>query len=281
MKLKYILPLVGLFLAAASASAQFEGVMTMSVNMTNNTSGAGRDSKARLSIGKKGFRVETELRLGATSMTIVVLRRDDTPNIMYYLNEDAKTYYEFDSSKALDDSKLAKDEGGYAVRKLGEEKILGYNTQHILLLHTNSVTHRTSDREFWLAKDICSYETFSHMNNKPGSRISEENVFKALRAAGVDGVPLKMVMHSAEDMTVYMEVVKIDKKSLPDSTFEVPADFKKTAAPMAGGVGGAQTDAMRQQMQDRLKNLSPEQRARIEEMMKTRPGLSQPPSSNP
>jgi len=77
-----------------------------------------------------------------------------------------------------------------------------------------------------------------------------------------------------------MEVVKIDKKSLPASTFEIPADYTKSEGglmDMMGGMSGPQADEAnkkmgeaQQRMQEALKNMSPEQREMIEKMMKQR-----------
>jgi hypothetical protein len=75
-----------------------------------------------------------------------------------------------------------------------------------------------------------------------------------------------------------MEVVKVDKKSLPASMFEIPADYSKSAGgmmDMMGGMSGPQADEAKKKMDDAMKNLSPEQRDMIEKMMKQRKAPNQ------
>jgi Spy/CpxP family protein refolding chaperone len=68
-----------------------------------------------------------------------------------------------------------------------------------------------------------------------------------------------------------MELVRAEKKSLPSSTFQVPAGYTKAENPMAGmgGGGGAQLPKeVQDQIREKLSKLTPEQRKQLEEAMK-------------
>ena len=127
--------------------------------------------------------------------------------------------------------------------------------------------------ELWTAKDLLDYATFSKMQARQGKGGGDEAMVKALKDAGADGVPLKSIGTTADGTKVTMEVVKVDKKSLPASTFEIPAGYTKSAGgmmDMMGGMSGPQADEAKQKMDEAMKNMTPEQREMIEKMMKQR-----------
>jgi len=207
----------------------------------------------------------------------VMLQKTDTPNTLYRLDDAKKTYTEMDLSKMREmaGQQPAKE---YTVEKLGQETILGYKTQHILVKEKASGAKEVTTMEMWTAKDLLDYATFSKMQPRQGKGASGEALAKALKDAGADGMPLKSSATTADGTKVTMEVVKIDKKSLPASTFEIPAGYTKSAGglmDMMGGMVGSQVDEAKQKMNEALKNMSPEQREMIEKMMKQQKGGTQ------
>ena len=125
--------------------------------------------------------------------------------------------------------------------------------------------------EMWAAKDLLDYATFSKMQVRQGKGAGEEAMVKALKDAGADGLPLKYIMTTGDGSKVTMEVVKVDKKSLPASTFEIPAGYTKSEGGimgMMGGMSGPQADEAKKRMDEAMKNMTPEQREMIEKMMK-------------
>ena len=161
----------------------------------------------------------------------------------------------------------------YTVKKLGEAKILGRDTQHVLVTGTNTTT------ELWTAKDFVDYATFSRLLTRPGVRAgAAEALNKALKDAGADGMPLKSITTGADGAKMTMEVVKAEKQSLPASTFEIPAGYTKSAGgmmDMMGGMSGPQADEAKKRMDEAMKNMTPEQREMIQKMMKQRQGGNQ------
>jgi hypothetical protein len=86
---------------------------------------------------------------------------------------------------------------------------------------------------------------------------------KAVREAGMDGFPIRWATKGEHGNGLTMEMTKFEKKSVPASAFEIPADYKKSSA-MSVGMSPEQ----RKQMDEALKNMTPEQRKQYEEMMK-------------
>jgi hypothetical protein len=166
----------------------------------------------------------------------------------------------------------------YTVEKLGQETILGYKTQHVLVKEQDAGDGKGMNMEMWVAKDLLDYSTFSKLQARRGKGAGEEAMVKALKDADADGMPLKSVATIGEGMKVTMEVVKVDKKSLPASTFEIPAGYTKSEGglmDMMGGMSGPQADEARkkmgdaqQRMIDAMKNMTPEQREMLQRMMK-------------
>jgi len=276
--------LLVLLLAALPAYAQFEGVLEMKITMAGKDGAAG-GATMTVAVAKAGTRSEMNMQMGGTGMKVVVLQKTATPNTVYRLNDANQTYTEMDLAKmpALAGQQPAGKE--YAVEKLGQETILGYQTQHVLVKEKNPGPGGATTAEMWTAKDILDYATFSKMQVRQPKGGGQEAMVKALKDAGADGLPLKSISTTPEGTKVTMEVLKVDKQSLPASTFEIPAGYTKSAgglADMMGGMTGPQADDAKkkmdeaqQKMQEALKNMSPEQRAMMEKMMKQRNGGTQ------
>jgi hypothetical protein len=241
-------------LIAAPALAAFEGVLEMKVTS------AGGNGTMTVSVGKGGMRNEMQMTARGTPIKMVVVVKSANPNLAYMINDPQKSYMEMDLKKARENA----PKGGKAtVKKLGTEKIGQYSTVHV------SVTREQGpEMEMWTTKDIpIDREFFEAM----GQNGPDDNVQKALKEAGADGFPVKMVSKGQDSMT--MELVKAEKKSLPASTFEVPAGYTKSESPMMGGPGGGGLTPEQQRMiQEKMKSLTPEQRKMMEEMMKKQRG---------
>ena len=252
---------------ASTAFAQFEGMIETKMTVTD-ASGANRAAgTVNIAISKAGVRNEMNMQMQGMSMKTVMLLKNDNPDLMYRINDANKTYTETDLAKLRDLAGKAQTEEKVTVKKLGEEKILGYNTQHVL------VTQNDSAIEMWTAKDFLDYATYSKLQASRGRPGNGEALQKALKDAGVEGMPLKSVSSNPDGGKATMEVVKAEKKSLPASTFEIPAGYTKTAGgmmDMMGGMSGPQADEARKRMEDAMKNMPAEQREMMEKMMKQR-----------
>jgi hypothetical protein len=276
--------LLALLLAGSSALAQFEGVLEMKMTTATKDQEVGGGGTMSVEIAKAGTRCTMDMQMGGMGMKMVMLQKTDTPDTMYRLNDAKKTYTEVDLAKLRAMAGQRPNTNTYTVEKLGRERILGYDTQHVMVKETSTGGDGTTT-EMWTAKDLLDYATFSKMQARQGKGSGEAALIKALKDAEADGLPLKSVATTADGTKVTMEVVNVKKKSLPASTFEIPADYTKSAGgimDMMGGTSGPQADAANKQMDDAqkqmseaLKNMSPEQREMIEKMMKQRKAPNQ------
>lgn len=270
--------LFALLLAVGPAFAQFEGVLEMKITAAGKDSDFGGGGKMLASVAKAGARCEMDMQMGEMSMKMVVLQKTDTPNLIYHINDANKSYTEIDLAKMEAMAGQTADARKYTVQKLGQETILGYKTQHVLVKEQGSPNEKGMTSEMWTAKDLLDYTTFARMQARPGKKGGEEALAKALKDAGADGLPLKSISTTPDGTRITMEVVKVDKKSLPASTFQIPAGYSKSQGglmDLMGGLSGPQADQARKQMneaqqkmQEAMKNMSPEQREMIEKMMK-------------
>jgi hypothetical protein len=276
--------LFALLLAALPAYAQFEGVLEMKMTTAGKDAEFGGGGTMNVAVAKAGTRCEMNMKMGEMGVKMVMLQRTDTPNTLYHIVDANKTYSEIDLAKAREMAGQQQDTKKYTVEKLGQETILGYKTQHVLVKETNPGAEGTSS-EMWTAKELLDYATFSKMQARQGKGGGEEALLKALKDAGADGVPLKSIATTADGTKITLEVVKVDKKSLVASTFEIPADYTKSEGGMMGMMGGMSgpqsdevrksTDEAKKRMEEAMKNLSPEQREMVEKMMKQRKAPSQ------
>lgn len=267
---------LAVFLTAAPAFAQFEGLLEMKMTMTDPSGNTQGGHTIKVAIGKPGLRSEMNMQMPQMTMKVVMLQKADNPDVTYRINDDNKTYTEINLAKSREIPGQTHDTTQYTVEKVGKERILGYDTQHVLVKQTDPTTQQTSTIEMWLAKDFGDYGRFSRLSARPGARrAGEEGIAKALKDAGVEGMPLKSVTTAGSGTQVTMEVVKADKQSLPASTFEIPAGYTKSSGGMTdimGGMSGPQADEIRKRMQDAMKNMTPEQREMMEKAMKQRQG---------
>lgn len=276
---KLNLSLVTLLVAACPAFAQFEGVVDMKMTTVDKDGAPLGGGTMNIAIAKAGTRSEMNMQHGTMGIKMVMLQKTDTPDKIYNLNEKAKTYSEIDLAKMRAMAPPQQDKTEYTVEKLGQEKILGYSTQHVLVKQKKSGEEGMTT-EMWNAKDFMDYDTFSRLQARNARGGSQEALAKALKDAGAEGMPLKSVSSAPDGSKTTVEVVKVDKKSLPASTFEIPAGYTKTEGgimDMMGNMTGPQAEQQRQKMQDAqkrmqdaLKNMTPEQRQMFEKMMQQR-----------
>lgn len=273
-------PLFALFISAGSVLAQFEGVLEMKTTTSSPGGELGGGGTMMAAVSKAGTRCEMNMQMGGMGMKMVVLQKTDTPDLAYHINDAQKTYTEINLAKIREKAGAQADARKYTVEKLGQETILGHKTAHVLVKEQTTDNGAGNTTEMWTAKDLMDYATFSKWQVRRGKGAGDEGLAKALKDAGADGLPMKSIITMPEGVKVTMEVVKLDKKSLPASTFEIPAGYTKSEGGMMGMMGGMtgpgadegmkKVDDARQKMQEAMKNMSPEQREMIEKMMKQR-----------
>ncbi len=263
MKKTVLAMLAGAALAAAPAIAQFEGEVDMKIT-TQGMSGLGK-----MYVSRVGARSTMDLKTAKMPMKMTTLMRFANPDVMYMINDEAKTYSELNLKEVRASvSKMKSEKEPYTVKVLGSEKVLGYSTKHVLL----SRPGERSEIEIWTTKDILglTYESMRGLMRR-GADQDDGTLVKALRDADAEGFFVKMITREKgkPEPTSTMELTRAEKKSLPASLFEIPSGYTKQEG-MLGAASVMASPEQQEQMRKAMENLTPEQRKQIEDMMKAR-----------
>jgi hypothetical protein len=256
--------------AAATANAQFEGVADMKITTTgakSNVTGTGKTY-----VSKVGWRSEVEMSspemakaTGTRSMRMVTLGKLSDPDKVYMLNERMKTYAVLDAKKTREmAASLGTREHKYSVKKLGKDMVAGLSCDKVLIQQEGEKTQIEAciSREFMTGDWLKSME-----RGKRGGH----DFMKALRDAGLEGYPIRMVTKQPDGAGMTMELTKVERRPVPASMFEVPPGYKETS--MMGMMAqtpeqAKQMEEAQKQMEEAMKKMTPEQRKQMEEMMK-------------
>jgi hypothetical protein len=266
-----------LAVAASPALAQFEGVIEMKMEGggTAAMSGTGRTY-----VTKSAWRSEMEMTSpemkkdpekikalgGQTSIQMIMLGKLSEPGISYMLNDRTKTFARIDAAEMT--KSLPKDaEKKWSVKRLGKDRVAGLTCESVKAVEAGKPT----DYELCVTKEIASGEWMRALQGQ--QRGAGGLWLKALRDAGVEGFPVRMVIKESETgpVTMKMEATKVERKPLPASLFEIPPGYKETS--MMGAMVQSpeqmkQMEAAQKQMKEAMEKMTPEQRKQMEEMMK-------------
>lgn len=247
-----------LFLAMPALAGGFEGIISMKIS---SPAGSGN---VQMSVGKVGLRSEIDMQSAQMpmKMTMLVKHAQDTA---YMIDDKSKTYTEIDLKKGREMAQKA--DVKYTAKKLGTETVAGYKCDHLMVSDDKGGEH-----ELWTNKEIMDYDSFVKMMG-PNARMGDQGLMKALKDVSADGFIVKMIQRraGAKEATMTMELLKVEKKSLPAATFEVPSGCTKREGAMMG-----MPPEVEAQMRERMKNMTPEQR---EMMKKAMQGKMNPPPS--
>ncbi len=220
-------------LAAATASAQFEGEATFKI-VSRREKGAPLDGTAHMFSSKTGFRMEWEMETGSAGkgapaqVKMVMLAKLPNPEKVYMVNDANRTYSVWDTKKAREDRKTAPSET-YKVEKLGTDRVAGYPCQNARVTSSKgSAFDVCVTREFGASGDWMA--AMNRNDAETGSWL------KALNDDGIEGSPVRWSVRrkGSAEPTMVMELVRADKKALPTALFEVPAGYKETDFAMGG-----------------------------------------------
>ncbi len=258
--------IAALCLAAVPALA-FEGVietrMTASGKMAQTPGAQGITGTGTISIKGLNTRLEHQVNMpGVTGpMKQVVIHRGDEPGVTYMLNENQKTYH-----KVVADKDEAKEDTAskWTVKRLGKDTVAGRSTEHVQVTRVGG----NEPMDVWIDRNLVSagdLEKAISQNDRDGGWWS------ALKKEGVAGIPLKVVANRPEGGGMTWEATSVKSTSVPDSAFKIPAGYTESKTG-----GGMMNSEQRQQMRDQMmQRLTPEQREKIQEMMKQHGGGGQ------
>jgi hypothetical protein len=219
-------------ISTLASLVSFEGEIDMSVSMMLPSMPAKMPSTmATLKLEIKGDKSRTETPgLGMASIS------DATAKKMWMLDPTARTYTELDlatAGKAVAAASTAAPKPKTKVTKTGRTDVVaGYSCD----------VYEVDDPSGAMAHtELCMASGLSMMAlglTGPFSMLSAgDDEWKDVLS---HGFPLRVLMRDATGAPlVKMEATRIEKKSLPDSEFQVPPGYTKTASPFgSGGFGG-------------------------------------------
>ncbi|MBI5069333.1 MAG: DUF4412 domain-containing protein [Deltaproteobacteria bacterium] len=254
-------------LLAPAARAEFEGVVEGRV--TGVMAGT-----FRAQVGKTGIRSEMVMKAGEAvkagggqlppgmlgEMRRVSLQRRAEPGKVYVLDEEKKSYTVIDTAEAAESAKDGPQEQ-YAVKKLGKDKVAGFPCEKV-----TATGERSGEMELCVTTELAPEWAKSALSQGRGSG----GLIAALRKAGVEGYPVRWSRKDGRGGNVTMELTAAKRQSVPSSAFEIPAGYTEQKG--LGGMGMGGNPAARKQMEEAMKNMSPEQRKQMEQLMKGQKG---------
>ena len=203
-----------LCLVCGSLHAQFEGVIE-SRNTTTDESNAPQQYEMTIWVKGAMARITTSATTSTPASTMIY--RSDL-RLIWMLNEESKSYYQVSMGKSQEEP--PGNEEPATVRRTGKsKKILGYACDQYL------ITQGDMETEIWGTKALRDLSTslaraLGEEHAGQGEAWNDE-----LTRLGV--YPLVANSRIEGNVAEAQEVVKIDRRSLPDDLFALPAGFKK------------------------------------------------------
>jgi len=200
-----------LFLAVALAapialSAQtFEGVIKFSMEYSGDNAAQLKQMAPSANIVTiKGNNAKVVMEGGVMGPMVgdVVSKGDE--NTTYFVQSASKTVYKVKSDE------VKKDDGGSDVvvtKEKSTAKILGYTCQKYKVVTKNGTNY------VWATKDV---------------ELGKVDFRGKVTYKGVEGMVMKQEMNVTQDgqsMTIIMTMIQLDKKTVSDSEFTIPADY--------------------------------------------------------
>ncbi|MFN8545508.1 MAG: DUF4412 domain-containing protein [Candidatus Binatia bacterium] len=274
--------LIALLLVVAATTAarggEFEGIADSKLTMRRENGGPST-ATGRTFISKAALRTEMEMQspelqkaTGRAAMRMTWLQRFSEPGIVYSINDERKAYSVLDTTAFAKDAKSPPEK--FTVTKLGTDTIAGHRCEKFL-----AVSERGRQVELCTAKDVVGSSAWLAAMERSSSR--GPGWMPALREAGADGLPLRMITRDpgSTEPRVTMEVLRLEEKALAASLFEIPAGYTKADFFGAESLSPEQEQQLRgaqQKMNEAMEGMSPEQRKAIEEMMRKMGGARPP-----
>jgi hypothetical protein len=202
-----------IFLGMPLYAQSFEGTIEMRVTAIQGK------GAVKLHISKLGQR--TDIDVGGSKQSVIL--KASQADSAFILNDAAKTVLALDLKAAMKQNAQINTDTKYTVEKLGKATIAGYACEHVKL------SSDETSIELWTTKSVMSFESYQKLQRQ-NPNLSSSSFIKALKDAKADGFPVKMIQQG-EDIKFESEVVKVEKKKIPTSLFEIPKDFARTSLP--------------------------------------------------
>jgi Domain of unknown function (DUF4412) len=207
--------LVLIVLSFGTLHAQFEGVIESSNTTTDET---GADQRYVMTMWIKGTMAKITNTATATTPASVMIYRSDL-RVIRILNDENKTYFEVPEGRSKDDNAADGSEPA-AVKKTGRaKKVLGYRCEQFLIKQGDIETEIWGTMELkGLSASLARAlgEESAGQGAAWNDELTKLGVFPLLANTRIEG----KVVES-------QEVVRIEKRSLSEDLFSLPAGYKK------------------------------------------------------
>lgn len=220
-------------------------ITTSNMSGTNKTYWSAGDSRTEMTITNDAM---------PKPFSTISLMLHASPDKIFSLNEQNKTYTETDISKSPDQKGPADDEE-YEVTVIGKESVNGYNSTHVNVTYK----HARQSTEMWLSKDVKGYADYTNVKSKylGGSRL-----FSALKEKGADGFVVRMTAEAGRGGKMQMDLVTAEKRNITDNYFSLDGYTRTEGATMPGGIERPDIE--------KIKKMTPEERKKYIDEMKAR-----------
>ncbi|HMV85866.1 MAG TPA: DUF4412 domain-containing protein [Blastocatellia bacterium] len=223
---------------ANSAGGQFEGTIT--AQLFNSA------QPAEISYAVKGtrMRIETKLSQGGTQTGVVLM--DSASGVQNMLMPQTKTYLNLNLNKSDQFRQMAEKAGEAAgdfskVSSMGQtETIAGHTCRHWRFADKQQTDACLAQGLGFFGGGGQSGGVFEQLKNLAlGDKVKAQLNANPEFAKFVEGgaFPLKISQVENGQSKTVLEVIRVERKSLDDALFSVPADYKKMEIPGMPGSG--------------------------------------------
>lgn len=175
--------------------------------------------KMYTSTSKRGGRAEVIMNMPVIGQLRTVTLTDfDNPLQTIILNEQRKEYSVID----LEEVEESDEETQFEIIKLGEEKVHG-----LQCVHARAINKKGEAFEIWTTTEIPGYKDIAALYSKT-QNMGSSHLWDALQKADAAGFVVKLEV-AVEGGKTSMEMVHLEKTTVPESMLVVPADYKKKA----------------------------------------------------
>ncbi len=178
--------------------------------------------------------MENSAMKGKSSGPMIIIGHSDKPNESISIDDAAKTY---NINHFTDNDFNTGEKIKSTATKIGEEKILGFNSVHARIISKKSVGSIYSDvdtLDMWRSNNVPMQATvkelFDKFNSK-GMAMYSADVANQLKQMGCEGFMTKMEIHSKRSSTTEI-LVKAESRDLPASMFQIPAGYTEVKSGM-------------------------------------------------
>ncbi|ABS24649.1 DUF4412 domain-containing protein [Anaeromyxobacter sp. Fw109-5] len=255
-----VVAVLSLGFALGARAAEFEGKAEYRVKGVG--AGPARDGSAVVYLSPKGSRSEVEIaaspELASQGMTepmrMISIVKAGEPGRAYVVNPGTKSY------SVLDGQPEGKA-GSWTVERAGSDRVGGVGCERARISGSGGERF-----EVCITRELGTVGSWAASGGGQDAELP-----RALKKAGLDGLPARWSVvdpaTGAPQMT--MELVRAARQKVPAAMFEIPAGYAKTSVPQA-------SPEMQRKLEEAMKDMPPEQRKQLEEMMR-RGGGDRPP----